>query len=117
MYVRNPQGRFPRAVSIPQNYAGNAFREPIEAPEGFAEGESEKMPKRDESNAEKADGTNTAPAALLGKEKSEKNSLLPLGSLNIGSEDLLLIGLIILMASDGGGNDLLYLLILLLFLK
>jgi hypothetical protein len=91
LYVR-PEGR--RSISIPDNYGGNAFgsTEQIEIPEP----------------------TVTEEAEETSGECSEKKSSLPFG---IGSEELLLLGIILILSQSDEGGDILPFLLMLLFFK
>ncbi len=143
MYTRSPQGRFPRDMRVPKNYAGNAFRPPFSVQEKqepiFIDDtaneydgiqEQQKSPqetenvltedlthdKEDEKKAEKSDSKKTGlfsfPKFNIGLGKFFSH-----GGINIGFEELLILGLILLIASEGKGDDLILLLILLLFIQ
>ncbi len=143
MYTRSGQGRFPRDLRVPKNYAGNAFRpplaekeqtEPIFIDENFEEPETEKQEIHSEKIQESPvkeenDSTETSDKT---EEKSEAKQaglfsfpkfdiglgkFFSRGGINIGFEELLLLGLILLIASEGKGDDLILLLILLLFIQ
>lgn len=87
MYVR-PEGR--KSILIPDNYGGSAFnsREKIELPS--------EQPER------------------LEHEGEDKSPSLPFG---IGSEELLLLGLLLLLSQSDEGGDLVPFLLILLFFK
>ena len=125
MYSRSAQGRFPRDLRVPKNYAGNAFKPIIEA-EVNAEPVSAEPQKTDAPVSE--DISHEAPQAE--NEKAESAGLFKLpkfnlglgklfsrGGINIGFEELLLIGIIFLIANEGGNDDLILLLLLLLFIQ
>lgn len=138
MYTRSPQGRFPRDMRVPKNYAGNAFRPPLSEQERgepiFIENtddaenlstaeeqknslekqsnESKEAEKKDEKKDAKQAGLFSFPKFDLGLSK-----LFSRGGINIGFEELLILGLILLIASEGKGDDLILLLILLLFIQ
>lgn len=143
MYTRSGQGRFPRDLRVPKNYAGNAFRpplaekgspNPIFIDESFEETAAEKQDilseetqdipvneansnteppeKEEQKNEAKQTGLFSFPKFDIGIGK-----LFSRGGVNIGFEELLLIGLILLIANEGTGDDLILLLILLLFIQ
>ncbi len=122
MYARQgPQGRFPRNVRIPQNYSGNAFRE--EEPIAVLE----ESPPSDPSPSNQ----DSAEAPLVSADSEPVGKLFPspgfqfsLGKLfgkdrglGIGTEELLIIGLILLLSQGDGSDDLILLLLLLLFIQ
>lgn len=138
MYTRSPQGRFPRDMRVPKNYAGNAFRPPLseqerEEPifientddaENLSAAEEQKTSLEEQSNenkeAEKKDEKKDAKqAGLFSFPKFDLglSKLFSRGGINIGFEELLILGLILLIASEGKGDDLILLLILLLFIQ
>lgn len=143
MYTRSGQGRFPRDLRVPKNYAGNAFRpplsekdqaEPIFIDESFEEPAVEKQASPSEETQETLvkETTDSNKAHDKAEEKSEAKQtglfsfpkfdiglgkLFSHGGINIGFEELLLLGLILLIASEGKGDDLILLLILLLFIQ
>ena len=145
MYTRSPQGRFPRDMRVPKNYAGNAFRPPLseqerrepifientddtedlsvakeqkESSEEIKSTLSEQVPenkntkKNEEKQTERQSGLFSFPKFDLGLSK-----LFSRGGINIGFEELLILGLILLIASEGKGDDIILLLILLLFIQ
>lgn len=148
MYTRSGQGRFPRDLRVPKNYAGNAFRpplaekelqEPIFVTESFEEPQTQ---KQEITSAEMQDtvieaerDTKITDNSNQHKQTEDKHEakqtglfsfpkfdiglgkLFSRGGINIGFEELLLLGLIILIASEGKGDDLILLLILLLFIQ
>ncbi len=115
MYSRSATERNKSDYRIPDNYRGNAFspfvpQETIQTPESAEE--TELSPKE-----EPAKEAETKPAVLL-------SSLLPpkpsgLGGIlgNIGTEELLILGIILLLSGSETDDDILLLLILLLFYK
>lgn len=143
MYTRSGQGRFPRDLRVPKNYAGNAFRpplsekdqaEPIFIDESFEKPVAEKQASPSEETQETLvkETTDSSEAHDKAEEKSEAKQtglfsfpkfdiglgkLFSHGGINIGFEELLLLGLILLIASEGKGDDLILLLILLLFIQ
>ncbi len=114
MYARQPPDpRFPRNMSIPHNYSGNAFRpkrEPI-----VSEPSPPEEPERTEAPDPSVD-----PPAEEALPASAHPSLLgslfhrPGASSGIGSEELLLLGVLLLISQNEEKDDLLFLLILLL---
>ena len=138
MFTRSPQGRFPRDMRVPKNYAGNAFRPPLSEQErgepifientdnteelsadeeqtvslGEQANESKESEKKDEKKEAKQAGLFSFPKFDLGLGK-----LFSRGGINIGFEELLILGIILLIASEGKGDDLILLLILLLFIQ
>jgi hypothetical protein len=139
MYTRSPQGRFPRDLRVPRNYAGNAFRPPLSEKENetpiFIDediNEYEEQEQKSDSIMETSAAETTEEAADKKEEKGETKQtglfsfpkfdlglgkLFSRGGINIGFEELLILGLILLIASEGKGDDLILLLILLLFIQ
>ena len=129
MYSRNVQGRFPRDMRIPKNYAGNAFSQ-IEHIEEIEENEREGAEavkvseeivcEAKKGNAENTEGNTSSSPAFLSRTPKFNLGLSKLFSkngINLGFEELLLIGLILLISSEGGSDDLILLLLLLLFVQ
>lgn len=113
----SPEPEVPPEIRIPENYSGNAFspHEPPAPPEP----EEEHLPQEPEA----VEAGETAEPQKK-QEKSLLSSLLPVGLADsfpfghgIGTEELLLIGvmLLILHGPDRGDHDVLLLLGLLLF--
>ena len=113
MYSRPPNYRYPSGMRLPDNYSGSTFRE---------QAKETNEPKREED----------IPAKESTQEQEEKvqaASILPkagfklrLGSLfgnnrGIGSEELLILALVLLLADTDGNDDLILFLILLFFIK
>ena len=141
MYTRSPQGRFPRDLRVPRNYAGNAFRAPLSEQDKnpiFIDEESNEYDIQDQqiSSQEKQDDSIEETSVDIKNEPQTEKSeakqaglfslpkfdlglgkLFSKGGLNIGFEELLILGLILLIASEGKGDDLILLLILLLFIQ
>lgn len=142
MYTRSPQGRFPRDLRVPKNYAGNAFSATLHEKESqnplfIDENISEYIP--DEQEISKSETQAPLRAEENTDEKSEENSekseaketglfsfpkfdiglgkLFSRGGINIGFEEILILGLILLIANERKGDDLILLLILLLFIQ
>lgn len=139
MYTRSPQGRFPRDLRVPRNYAGNAFRPPLSEKESetpiFIDADIDEYETKEESSApisETGSEETTEKTAEISEKKSEAKQtglfsfpkfdlglgkLFSKGGINIGFEELLILGVILLIASEGKGDDLILLLILLLFIQ
>ena len=122
MYVRPPNYRYQGAVRIPDNYAGNAFREP--QPQSAQAPDDE--PRHDAPQSNNVESVSEA--FVSANEKGEQGALIDarpfrfrLGSLfgkngSIGTEEILIIALILLLSdSDGEGFDELILFLALLF--
>ena len=117
MYVRPPSYRYQAPMRVPENYSGNTFREEPEVapPEPVAE------PEHAVETLEITSEESAAKPALL----SQKGFSLRLGSLfgrdrGIGTEELLILALILLLSDTGDGegfDDLILFLILLFFIK
>ena len=114
MYNSRPRyDRYSSPISLPENYAGNAFNignqspsEPIEQPP------DQSIPVVGEESA----GSEQGPAEIENKERFK----LDIGRLfhgGIGVEELLIIGLILLIAQSDNNDDMILLLALLLFIK
>lgn len=128
MYVRPPNYRYPPSVRVPENYGGSAFREPPQPVVNTTEVPEDAQGKQILAEEELAA---SAAEPKEESEKSEQASLLSphgfhlrLGSLfgkdrGIGTEELLIIALIILLADNDSGNfdDLILMLALLFFIK
>ena len=121
MYARPSGYRYPnQPLRVPENYGGNAFRESkasdeaSEAPISEAGSRPEVMPLGDAPVGEQAEE-----ASLL----SKRGFGLRLGSLfgkdgGIGTEELLILALILLLADGSDGfDDLILFLVLLFFIK
>ncbi|MBE6546607.1 MAG: hypothetical protein E7668_04090 [Ruminococcaceae bacterium] len=134
MYARQPpEGRPPRPLRVPRNYSGNAFsreepilsastEEPAEPipPETTAEAVSAETEQPSSPRSEPP--TDAAPTAA--KLFSAPGFRLDFGRLfrkdrgfGIGTEELLLLGLILLISQSNTKDDLLFLLLLLLFVE
>ncbi len=112
MYVKPQNYRYPAGVRLPENYGGSTFRE--EPPQ--ADTRDGEQASAVNTTEEKASDTEAAPASLL-----SPSFRLRLGSLfdnkKIGTEELLIIGLILLLADSDSNDDLILFLILLFFIK
>ena len=110
MYVRPQNYKYPSGMRLPENYSGNTFREPIIEDEVTDTEIAEEVKKESEDS--------TVTSALL----TQKEGFgLRLGSIfsdkGIGSEDLLILALILLLADSEAGQDLVLFLALLFFIK
>ena len=110
MYVRPQNYKYPAGMRLPENYAGNAFREANESIEAKAEEVSEvKDAPPDESKET---------AALLPRKEGFGLRLSSIfGDRGFGNEELLILGLILLLADGEGCDDLILFLALLFFIK
>jgi len=115
MYSRPQNYRYPNGVRLPENYGGSTFRDRTdEKDEPHQEENIEDKPINDPEPTN--DGAQTA--ALLPKAGFK----LRLGSLfgnnkGIGTEELLILALVLLLADTDGNDDLILFLILLFFIK
>ena len=122
MYVRPPTYRYPPSVRLPDNYSGNAFREQETPPLLPDPTEPEAPSKSSESDISESEQepAKAAPTSLL----SPHSFRLRLGSVfgkkgGIGTEDLLIIALILLLSDNDSDSfdDLILFLALLFFIK
>lgn len=109
MYARQP----PRPLQIPKNYRGTAFSSEEDQKKSSASDEGSDHPTEEPRETEDA----TVAASLKPRPPLFGPLRMP-ASLRqgIGSEELLLLGLILLVSQDRESDDLLLLLLLLLFL-
>ena len=116
MYARPSGYRYPsQSLRVPDNYSGNTFREnrQDEEPPEVREEETASVPINDDPQ----NAMSEAAAA------SKRGFGLRLGSIfgkngGIGTEELLILALILLLAdSDEGFDDLILFLVLLFFIK
>ena len=117
MYTQRPVTQ--KGVTIPQNYAGNAFRYPPIG--GLAQAPLEEHEESVEEAAPRVpEGSGQGMTAVGMDEK--KTALTPQIGRRGGEEDVLLLGILVLLLGDGGfgfggdkarGDVLLYLLLLL----
>lgn len=102
MYVRQDNRR--RSFSIPQNYSGNAF---IEAPVADVSETMESTISQDPCNdIEAVESHEAAP-------RTKSKGFLPI---NIGSEEMIILGLLLLLFQSEKGDDIIPLLLALLFI-
>ena len=102
MYAR-PTNRRDRGISIPKNYSGNAFSEIGDEPQEYESEESVSENNSLETVSVEANPNGT---------RTIKN-LLPI---NIGSEELIIIGIALLIFQSGGGDGIIPILLAVLFL-
>ena len=107
MYVRPPSYKYPSGMRLPENYSGNTFRD---------------QPQEESQEEEAATATKVEDSAQTAALLTQKSGFgLRLGSLfgnkGIGSEELLILALILLLADSDGSEDLVLFLVLLFFIK
>lgn len=102
MYSRQ-NGRRDREISIPQNYSGNAFSD-------IRDGISEAGFDGDPSDISDAD--HSTEASLPNREQPRKGFL----PINIGSEELIIIGIALLLFQSDDGDGIVPLLLAILLL-
>ena len=121
MYVRPQNYRYSNPVRVPDNYAGNAFRHSPEPETSAAETNAQEVVEPIlEPNAEPT----PEKEAVSVSSKEDRGFRLRLGSLfgkngNIGTEELLILALILLLA-DGESDsfdDVILFLVLLFFIR
>ncbi len=139
MYAQNPRG-----TSLPRNYSGNAFRYPPVRTEGepliggtaseqalAGEARSEEPPQERlpdttalGTEGEEPKATPPAEGGEGGTEGAEaereappapRSALSGLGGRGLGSEDLLLLGMLLLLGGGEGQSELMMCLLMLLF--
>ena len=112
MYARQPLDRRPPPpLRIPRNYSGNAFPPKEEPPPPVEEREEAEDILTAEDTSQKEEAPAEKEASLL-RPFGRKDRL----SSGIGSEELLILGLILLTSQNDAHDDLLPLLLLLLLL-
>lgn len=119
MYSRQPMGRFPKGMRVPENYSGNAFAPrptsyPEETPEEKEEKEAEPLPVS--ANMSQSDTENQHPAESRPSFKLDLGRFFS-GSRGFGTEEFLILALILLLAGSDSSDDTLIFLILLLFIR
>ena len=102
MYSRQ-SGHRERGISIPQNYSGNAFSE-ISNDNSDFEASAIDPPTENISEDAAADAVHSS--------KEQKNFL----PINIGSEELIIIGIVLLLFQSEEGSGMIPLLLAILFL-
>ena len=121
MYTRSPTPLGNRNVRIPRNYSGNAFAVSQDLPKEDPPPAKEACPV----SKEKEDVPVSTPDQVPNPQNAAPASkLLPLfggrgGKLfgSFGTEELLILGLILLLMGNEGNDDLLLLLVLLLLIQ
>ena len=115
MYTRPHNTRFASAVRIPAHYSGNAFAADDEpaVPNPQA---SEAPPQTYAPPAPKAESDSSTETSIRPQTPKFGLSLRGLFSGGIGSEELLILGMILLLLGNEGTDDLVLLLLLLLFI-
>ena len=120
MYARPQNYRYTGDVRLPQNYGGNTFRQNEESKEeqeqkeqDFTEAVAEEI--KDEVREEKSKETHEV-GSLLPKPNFKLGSLFGNNKKGIGTEEILIIALILLLADGDENNDLILFLVLLLFI-
>lgn len=125
MYVRQtPEGKFPRSVQVPQNYSGNAFRAQEEqVPEArLDEAEigqneaAESPPCENDFLADSVPEKSASSLPSLGFRLDMGRRFRRQGGF-LGTEELLILGLILLVASGEENDGVALLLLLLLFVE
>ena len=112
MYAQNPRG-----TDLPRNYSGNAFRYPPIRTESepLVEQVTVETPTGEEEARETQPAEAASAVAQSGDETLTRHLSLPLfGGRGIGSEELLLLGMLLLLGGEGQ-NELMMCLLLLLF--
>ena len=124
MYSRQPMGRFPKGMRVPENYSGNAFA-PRPAPFIEEQVDSAEMVE----TAETAEALSSRPSDIeAGADSNDRSDhsrptfkfdlgRFFSGNRGFGMEEFLIIALILLLAQNGSGDDTLIFLILLLFIR
>lgn len=121
MYVRPPNYRYPSSVRIPENYSGSTFREQ-DIPAAPTEVNEAQSVQEDEVSEVLTDGQEEV-AAEQASLLSPRPFRLRLGSIlgkknGIGTEELLILALILLLSdNDDGFDDLILFLALLFFIR
>lgn len=114
MYTRYPNTRFPSHVRVPAHYSGNAFPPPdSDAPQDPPIMAQE--PEKTEAHQE-TDTPSATPTGLLHLPKLHLD-IKSLFSGGIGTEELLLLGMILLLLGNEGSEDIILLLVLLFFIR
>ena len=105
MYVRQAN-RYNRGITIPQNYSGSAFDSPLLT-------EEEAEPQEEVTESEAQSETDAANLDHGDKPSQSAKSFLPI---NIGSEELILIGVMLLISQSDSGDGIIPILLAILFL-
>ena len=110
MYARQPPDRRP-PFRIPGNYSGNAFSKKEESPPCEETPETVEAPAPTEESpppSEPAAQPTSSLSRLFGHSEQ---------SMGIGTEELLLLGILLILSQSDEGGDILPFLLILLFLK
>ena len=119
MYSRQPMGRFPKGMRVPENYSGNAF-----SPRSSAASDSQDT-EDGAQDVEVSDIRSETEARVSPSERSADSrptfkfdlGRFFSGNRGFGMEEFLIIALILLLAQNDSGDDTLIFLILLLFIR
>ncbi|MBO7303286.1 MAG: hypothetical protein J6U68_03775 [Clostridia bacterium] len=108
-YYRSQGYRYPQEIHVPSNYGGSAFsseEETHEPKESAIEATAEELEVEEEKPRK------DAPASLF-------KSLSPPSLLGgkIGTEELLILAVILIISDSEGSGDIIWILLLLLFVK
>ena len=115
MYNAKPHyNKFTSEFNLPENYSGNAFSEPREI-ESAPPVESQEVPK-EEVVAEVKDEKKSVPTLATKKKGGFGIDLSRLFGGGIGTEELLILGLILLLRDNEESDDIILLLVFLLLL-
>lgn len=124
MYAQNPRG-----TNLPRNYSGNAFRYPPIRTEGeplvgeppdntllYDEPLTSETPEQKTTPPPDGSGdTVEREQTGHGEAASSRLSLAPFGGRGLGSEELLLLGMLLLLNGGEGQSELMMCLLMLLF--
>lgn len=120
MYSRPQNYRYTGNVNLPQNYSGNAFLKNADNTDESAEDTphiDSNDENKDEINAEKAEPDSQETISLLPKNGLKLRSSSLFGNKKgFGSEELLIIAIILLLFDSDENDDLFLFLIFLLFI-
>lgn len=116
MYVRPQNHRYPSGIRLPENYSGSAFRELSQGEEAQ---NAEDLTETEITASLDGEEQNTEAPALLPtmKNSSEPHPSPLLRGHGIGSEELLILALILLLADNAKDDELILFLALLFFIK
>ena len=104
MYARQ-MNRYNRGITVPQNYSGSAFKSPLLI--------DEKEPQEEISEAEPTGGAVTETPEHESEPLQAHKNFLPI---NIGSEELILIGVMLLLFQGDSNDGIIPILLAILFL-
>ena len=129
MYSRPPSNRFPRGMSVPENYSGNAFSPASSIEKEEAEENERSFNDIGGVDIERELDEQSIPAHTYATDKGKSALPSPSPSFrfdlgrffptnrSFGMEEFLIIALILLLAQNDTDDDTLIFLILLLFIK